>query len=128
MIEIGRLVVKTAGRDAGLKCVIVDILNDRFVLIDGQTRRRKCNIMHLEPLNQVVDIKKGASHENVSKALSGLGIESRNTKPKPKTVRPRKHRKTPEQLRAQKEDKKKLANQSKPLKDKPKKADSAPKK
>jgi len=43
----GRICVKTAGRDAGLKCVIVDVLDDKFVLIDGETRRRKCNILHL---------------------------------------------------------------------------------
>ena len=57
MIEIGRLCIKTAGRDAGLKCIIVDILDDKFVLIDGETRRRKCNILHLEPLKDVVKIK-----------------------------------------------------------------------
>src|SRR3989338_6451539 len=98
MIEIGRLCVKLAGRDAGLKCIVVDILDDKYVLIDGQTRRRKCNIMHLEPLNHVVEVKKGYSHEDVSKALKGLGIKARNTMPKPKTQRPRKKRKTPEQL------------------------------
>ncbi len=108
MIEIGRLCIKTAGRDAGLKCIVVDILNDRFVLIDGETRRRKCNVMHLEPLSQVVEIKKNSGHEEVAKALKGLGIEARTTKPKPKTERPRKKRKTSEQLRAQKEEKKKL--------------------
>jgi large subunit ribosomal protein L14e len=63
MIEIGRLCVKTAGRDAGLKCIIVDILDDKFVLIDGETRRRKCNILHLEPLKDVIKIKKNASHD-----------------------------------------------------------------
>lgn len=108
MIEIGRLCVKTAGRDAGLKCVIVDILDDKFVLIDGETRRRKCNVLHLEPLKDVVKIKKNDSHERVAEALEALSIKVRETKPKPKTERPRKKRKTPEQLREQKEEKKKL--------------------
>lgn len=107
MIEIGRLVVKTAGRDAGKKAVIIDILDDKYVLIDGETRRRKCNILHLEPLNQVIKIEKNASHEEVAKVLKEIGIEARQTKPKPKTTRPRKKRKTPEQLRVQKEEKKK---------------------
>src|SRR3989338_2498047 len=118
MIEIGRLAVKTAGRDAGLKCVVVDILDDRFVLIDGQTRRRKCNVMHLEPLSQVVEIKKNSSHEEIAKALKEFGIEARTTKPKPKTERPRKKRKTSEQLRAQKEEKKKLIGLFKSKEDK----------
>ena len=108
MIEIGRLCVKIAGRDAGKKAVIIDILDDKFVLLDGETRRRKCNILHVEPLNQKVDIKKNASHEDVSKALKEIGIEARRTKPKKKATKPIKKRKTPEQLRVQKEKKKRL--------------------
>jgi large subunit ribosomal protein L14e len=108
MIEIGRLCVKIAGRDAGLKCVVVDILEDKFVLVDGETRRRKCNIMHLEPLKDVIKIKKNASHEDVKKEFEKLSLKARETKPKQKTERPMKKRKTPEQLREQKEEKKKL--------------------
>src|SRR3990167_6019598 len=108
MIEIGRLCVKTAGRDAGLKCVVVFILDDKFVLIDGETRRRKCNILHLEPLKDVIKIKKKDSHEDVKKEFEKLGLTIRETKPKQKTERPRKKRKTPEQIRQQKEEKKKL--------------------
>ena len=58
MIEIGRLCLKIAGRDAGKKCLIVDILDHKFVLIDGETRRRKCNALHLEPMNQSIKIEK----------------------------------------------------------------------
>src|SRR3989344_1602514 len=109
MIEIGRLCVKLAGRDAGKKALIIDILDDKFVLIDGETRRRKCNILHLEPLTQVVKVKKNASHDEVSKALKEIGVEARETKPKPKSQKPRAKRKTPEQLREQKQEKKKSA-------------------
>src|SRR3989338_6745173 len=108
MIEIGRLCVKLAGRDAGLKCVVVDILDDKFVLIDGETRRRKCNILHIEPLKDVIKIKKKASQEDIKKEFEKLGLKIRETKPKQKTERPRKKRKTPEQLRQQKEENKKL--------------------
>lgn len=108
MIEIGRLATKIAGRDAGCKALIIDILDDTFVLIDGETRRRKCNILHIEPLNQVLKIEKNASHEDVAKALKEIGIEARQTKPKPKTEKPRKKRKSSEQLRVQKEEKRKL--------------------
>ena len=106
MIEIGRLCVKLAGRDAGLKCVVVDILDDKFVLIDGETRRRKCNILHIEPLKDVLKIKKNASHEDIKKEFEKLGLKVMETKPKQKTERPRKKRKTSEQLRQQKEEKK----------------------
>ena len=116
MIEIGRLCVKIAGRDAGKKAIIIDILDDKYVLIDGETRRRKCNILHIEPLNQTIKIEKNASHEHVSKALKEIGIETRQTKPKPKTQRPIKKRKTPEQLKIQKEEKKKFRDIFKPKK------------
>lgn len=81
-MEVGQLCVKLAGRDAGKKCVIVDVLDNNFVLIDGETRRRKCNITHLEPLNQKADIKKGAAHDSVIDAFKKLNLEARNTKPK----------------------------------------------
>lgn len=92
MFEIGRLCVKLAGRDAGLKCVVVDILEGRFVLIDGETRRRKCNIIHLEPLGKTLSIEKNASHDDVVKAFKELGIELTATKPKQKTEKPKKLR------------------------------------
>ena len=107
-IEIGRIVVKIAGRDAGKKAIIIDILDDKYVLLDGETRRKRCNILHIEPLNQLLKIEKDASHGDIARALKELGIEARQTKPKQKTERPLKKRKTPEQLKAQKEEKKNL--------------------
>ena len=115
-IEIGRVCVKIAGRDAGKKCIIIDILDNNYVLIDGETRRRRCNILHLEPLNQVLKIEKDASHGDVARALKELGIEVRSTKPKQKAQKPKKKRKTPEQLRVQKEEKRKLKDIFKPKK------------
>src|SRR3989344_4382596 len=116
MIEIGRIVVKIAGRDAGKKAAIIDVLDNNYVLLDGETRRRKCNILHVEPLEQKVDIKKNASHDEISKVLKELGIETRETKPKPKTQKPKAKRKTPEQIRSQKEEKKKLRDIFRPKK------------
>lgn len=83
-INIGRLCVKIAGRDAGKKCVVVDLLDKNFVLVDGQTRRKKCNILHLEPLAQTLDIKKGASHEDVKAEFKELKIVIKDKKPKEK--------------------------------------------
>lgn len=74
-IEIGRLCVKLVGRDAGKECLIVDVLDKTFVTIDGNTRRRKCNADHLEILPQKAKIKKGASHDEVVKALQELGVK-----------------------------------------------------
>ena len=74
VFEVGRVCMKIAGRDARKKCVVVDILDNTYVMIDGETRRRKCNIAHLEPLNLAVGIKANASNEEIVKALKEEGI------------------------------------------------------
>ena len=96
MYEIGRLCVKLAGRDARKKCIIIEVLDDNYVLIDGQTRRRKCNINHLEPLNKVLKIKKKAPHSEVKTVLKKEGIEVIDTKPKRKKEKPKKVKKAKE--------------------------------
>ena len=116
MIEIGRLCVKIAGRDAGKKCIIIDVMDDKYALIDGETRRRRCNVLHLEPLNQVLKVEKDATHGDVLRALKEIGVEGLQTKPKQKVQKPIKKRKTPEQLKDQKEEKKKLRDVFKPKK------------
>jgi len=77
-IEVGRICVKIAGREAGRKCVIVDIIDDNFVLVTGPkaltgVKRRRCNIKHLEPTEETIKIPKGASDEEVLKALEEQG-------------------------------------------------------
>lgn len=74
MIEIGRVCVKIAGREAGKMCVIVDIIDENFVLIDGDVKRRKCNIKHLELTPRKIEIKKGAGTEEVKKAMREAGL------------------------------------------------------
>jgi len=73
-IEIGRVCVKTVGREAGRKCVIVDIIDENFVLVTGPkqlsgVKRRRVNIKHIEPLDLVLNIPRGASDEEVLKAI-----------------------------------------------------------
>ncbi|MET1159424.1 MAG: 50S ribosomal protein L14e [Thermoprotei archaeon] len=93
-IEIGRICVKTAGREAGRKCVIVDIIDENFVLITGPksltgVKRRRANIKHLEPLDIVIKIPRGASDEEVLKALEEnnlIDFMKERVKPKLKPV------------------------------------------
>ncbi len=117
VFEVGRLVIKIAGRDARKKGVIVDVLENGYVMLDGQTRRKKCNISHLEPLNQVLKIKKGASNAEVVKALTEAGIECKERKAKEtkNTERPRKQRKVKEKL--EKKAKPKAEKKEKPKKE-----------
>lgn len=92
MIEVGRVAVKLAGRDAGKKCIVVDVVEGGFVLIDGETRRRECNPKHLEILEHKVEITKGASTDDLKSVFKELGFSVHTTKPKqagPKPVRQR---------------------------------------
>lgn len=78
-IEVGRVCVKLRGREAGRKCVIVDIIDDNFVLITGPkhisgVKRRRVNINHIEPTDKKIEIKKGASDEEVEEALKKLNL------------------------------------------------------
>ena len=77
---IGQLCVKIAGKESGRYCVIVDDVDSTYVTIDGNLKRRKCNINHLELLNKKLDVKKGASTVEVHKAMEKAGIKV--TKPK----------------------------------------------
>lgn len=95
MFDVGRVCTKLAGRDAGSKCVIVDIIDSQHVLIDGATRRRKCNVSHLVPEDTTLDIAKGASHEDVASSFEKeLGIKALMTTKKEAKERPRKKRVT----------------------------------
>ncbi len=89
MMEVGRICVKIAGRDTGKQCVIVDVLDEKLVMIDGETRRRKCNMKHLEPKKEVIDLKKGAAHSEVIAEFKKLGIEIKDKKPRQAKPRPR---------------------------------------
>ena len=67
---IGRVCTKLLGREAGRTCVIVDEIEGNFVLIDGNFKRRKSNLMHLELTDKILDIKKGASTSEVREAMN----------------------------------------------------------
>ena len=70
-IEVGRVCVKTAGREAGEKCVIVEIIDESFVEVVGtEVKNRRCNINHLEPTEDTVEVSDDI--EAVKSALDSL--------------------------------------------------------
>ena len=78
-VEIGRICVKIAGREAGRRCVIVDVIDKNFVLVTGPikvngVKRRRANINHVEPTSLKVKIKKGAGDDDISEALEKAGL------------------------------------------------------
>jgi large subunit ribosomal protein L14e len=77
-IEIGRICVKTAGREAGHKCVVVDLIDKNFVLVTGPKdvtgiKRKRVNMGHIEPTQDKIDIERGATDESVANALDAAG-------------------------------------------------------
>ncbi len=93
MLDVGRLCIKIAGRDAGKTVVIIDVLDSNYVMIDGESRRKKCNIAHLEPLKETIKIKKNESHSTIEKEFTKLNLKPRTTKPKKAKDKPKKVRK-----------------------------------
>jgi len=73
-IEVGRICVKTAGREIGKRCVIVDVIDKNYVLVTGPkslsgVKRRRTNVNHMEPTEDKIDLKRDATDEEVLKAL-----------------------------------------------------------
>ncbi len=88
-IEIGSICVKTHGREAGQRCVVVDIVDENFVLISGPknltgVRRRRTNVRHLEPTPEKIQIKTGSSDDDLLKAMGGGKSKA---EPEPKSAR-----------------------------------------
>lgn len=78
-MEVGRMCVKLAGRETGKKCVIVDLVDENFVLVCGpEVKRRKCNVRHLQQLGKRFEIKKGASDADIAKVM---GVQFKERKP-----------------------------------------------
>ena len=122
MFEIGRVCMKTAGREAGKYCVVLKKEDPGFVLVTGprsltKVKRRKCNVHHLEPLVEKVKIKAEASDAEVLSALkSGKLLEKLG-------IKEIKVEKTAEKKPVKKEAKKAEKKESKPAKKETKKAE-----
>ncbi len=109
VMEIGRLAIKTAGREAGKKCVIVDVIDNNYVLIDGDVRRKRCNTAHLEPLAETIKIEKNASHGVIVSEFKKLGTEIKERTAKEKKENPKKIRNEKKAVEAKEDKPKKRA-------------------
>ncbi len=77
-VEVGRICVKTAGRETGKKCVIIDVMDKSFALVTGPkaitgVKRKRVNLAHIMTLEDRVELKRGASDEEVTSALLAAG-------------------------------------------------------
>jgi len=77
-VEVGRICVKTAGRENGKKCVIVDVMDKSFAMVTGPkvvtgVKRKRVNLSHIMLLQDRIEVARGASDEEVSSALTAAG-------------------------------------------------------
>ncbi|MCS7110575.1 MAG: 50S ribosomal protein L14e [Candidatus Caldarchaeum sp.] len=77
---VGRVVIKTRGRDAGRKGVVVAVYGDGNVLVTGPKsltglRRKRVNVLHIQPTPQKLETPKDASDEEVLKTIKEAGLE-----------------------------------------------------
>lgn len=79
MIETGTICLKIAGREAGKYAVIVQKMDDNFVMISGPkaitgVKRRKCNIDHLEPTEHRLDIEETVNDSDLETKWKKSGL------------------------------------------------------
>ncbi|MEM5804370.1 MAG: 50S ribosomal protein L14e [Candidatus Aenigmatarchaeota archaeon] len=78
MIGKGRVCMKIAGREAGRYCVVLEEPKEGFVLVTGPksvtcVKRRRCNIMHIEPTENVLELA-GDDDSSVESAWKSSGL------------------------------------------------------
>lgn len=119
-LTVGRICLKTAGREAGRYCCVLKKIDNNFFLISGPkiltgVKRRKCNVEHLEPTPYSVEIKEEAEEKAVIEAYEKAGLLKKLglRKPSPEVVKetekkvekPKKEVKKPEKKEVEKKPK-----------------------
>ena len=79
-VEVGRICVKLRGREAGRRCVIVDIIDRNYVIVTGPedltgVRRRRANMDHLKLLDERIGIGRNAADEDVRVAFRNKDVD-----------------------------------------------------
>ncbi len=87
-LDIGRVCIKTAGREAGKYCAVIKKEDDNFFIVTGPkaltgVKRRRCNVEHLEPTQYLLKIKEDAPEKDVMDAFEKAGVLAKLTLKKP---------------------------------------------
>lgn len=69
-MDIGRICLKLKGREAAKRCVVVDVIDRNYVMVTGPfeltgVKRRRVNMSHLKPLDEVIEISRNASDQEI---------------------------------------------------------------
>ena len=70
-LEIGSVCVKTAGRHAGEKVVIVGVEKGKnfATVIGAKLKKKRCNLKHLFPVGKTVNASKEISQKDLAELL-----------------------------------------------------------
>jgi large subunit ribosomal protein L14e len=73
IMEAGRICIKTTGKEAGKKIVVIKTEGkENKAVIEGiGIKRKNCNIRHLFPTKEKINITEKTSKEEILKALKG---------------------------------------------------------
>lgn len=79
LFEIGTVCVITQGRRAGKKVVVVDIIDENYLLVTGPEgvngiKRRRMNIKHLMPIDLQLEIEREVSDEEIEEAIESREV------------------------------------------------------
>lgn len=77
MMETGRICLKIAGRDGNNPCVIIEKVDNTYVIVDGFVRRKKVNMKHLEPTKVILKITNSITHAEIVKLLEKEGYKQK---------------------------------------------------
>ncbi|MEM4662600.1 MAG: 50S ribosomal protein L14e [Candidatus Diapherotrites archaeon] len=70
-IEPGRICYKTRGRKAGEKVVVIEVEGNFAHIIGKRNKKERCNIRHLFPSKEKIDIKNKSQEEIVKMLKKG---------------------------------------------------------
>merc|ERR1711934_707420 len=76
-VEVGRVAWINYGEDVGKLCTVVNVVNERKVLIDGPTGRKICQVKNLQLTDFKIDISHGARSKTVTKQWTAADIDAK---------------------------------------------------
>lgn len=125
-LEVGRICMKVAGREAGKYCVVVKKMNAAFVEITGPkiltgVKRRRANIEHLEPLEYVLAIDESASDEDIVAAIEKQNLMTKLGLKKPSAAEMKAEKAKTKEVKEEIKEEKLEKKETKPKEEKPKK-------
>jgi len=132
-LEVGRVCIKTAGRENGRYCTVVKKMDNAFVMISGpklltDVKRRRCNINQLQPLPHILEIKEDASDEEVIAAFEKSGLVTQLGLKRPSAAEMKAEKTKPAKEEKKEKPKKEEKQKEKPKEEKEKKEDKKEKK